>query len=104
MVCCSGVRALLPASPPSRIEPGGQVADRHGADFDQRLAADAHGAAWGLSRWPWHVGQRTTRMYFSSCMRRGPAAVFLKLLSSCGTMPSHLPPCFQTPPPRCFHS
>ena len=60
--------------------------------------------AWGLSRWPWQVGQRTTRMYFSSCSRRGPAAVFLKLLSSCGTMPSHLPPCFQTPPPRCFHS
>src|ERR1700682_5703102 len=26
-----------------RIEPAHQVADRHGADFDNRLAADAHG-------------------------------------------------------------
>ena len=59
---------------------GDQVADRHGAEFDERLAADADGA--GLRVEPLAAGtsgQRTTRMYFSSCMRRGPAAVFLKL-------------------------
>jgi excinuclease ABC subunit A len=41
---------------------------------------------------------------FQDLLRRGPAAVFLKLLRSCGTIPSHVPPCFHTPPPRCFHS
>ena len=60
--------------------------------------------ACGLSRWPWQAGQRTTLMTFSSCIRRGPAAVFLNCDISCGMTPSHLPECFQTLPPRCFHS
>ena len=60
--------------------------------------------AWALSRRPWQLGQRTMRMYFSSCIRRGPAAVFLNEAINCGRMPSQVPPCFQTLPPRCFHS
>jgi hypothetical protein len=74
-------------------------ADAGGVAADPRTAR-----AWALSRWPWHWGQRTARMYFSSCILRGPAAVFLKLLKSWGMTPSHLPPCFQTLPARCFHS
>ena len=60
--------------------------------------------ACGLRRWPLQAVHLPVRMYFSSCIRRGPAVVFLNCESNCGTMPSHLPPCFQTAPPRCFHS
>ena len=88
-----------------RIDPGREIADRQGAHFDQRLAADAHGSRLRIEALALAFGACCkTRMYFSSCKRRGPAAVFLKLLSNCGTMPSHFSPCFQTPPPRCFHS
>ena len=42
-VCCDRRSRLRFQRAASAVEPGGQVADRHGADFDQRLAADAHG-------------------------------------------------------------
>ena len=79
------------------VEPRHQVADRHVRRASTSVLPPTRTArACGLSRWPSQAGQRTTRMYFSSCIRRGPAAVFLNCASSCGTMPSHLPPCFQT--------
>ena len=60
--------------------------------------------ACGFSRCPWQAGHFTTRMYFSSRIRCGPAAAFLNWATSCGTTPSHLPLCFQILPNRCFHS
>ena len=64
------------------FEPPGDLADGKSAYFRQRLVADLDGPRCALRRLPWQVGQRTTRMYFSSCIRRGPAAVFLKLLNN----------------------
>ncbi len=58
--------------PRQGIEEPGDLADRHRAQLDQRLAADLDGPGPGLSRAPWHSGQVMLRMYGSSCARVGP--------------------------------
>ena len=79
------------------------LGDRQGADLGQRAlglvartaasgVVSVTARACGFSRWPSHVPQPSTRMYFSNCRRCIRLFVVRYCASSLGMMPSNLPP------------